>query len=211
MIDPLGPDTAELKSAAIPAREVGSLEGGMEKPAPPKTPSTRSESVQQRRPNEGHVPGRMAITKPVPRPDKPTAFERAVGVARVVLPIMGKLLPLLEGNVVTAASNLMSNRGSQSVDLEPLQAAIGELHHEQRTQQLSLAEQKNALQRIEDEVVTLKEAVDRNSQDQNELAETVLNLRRRLTRSMRLVVILLVLITAFVALLCVRIAYMLKP
>ncbi len=208
MIDPLGPDPADLKSAAIPAREVVSLGAEAEKPAPPRVPSPGSQPAQ---PDARHLQPRTSMTRSVPRQDKPTAFERAVGVARVVLPIMGKLLPLLEGNVVTAASNLMSNRGSQMIDLEPLQAAIGKLHHDQRTQQLSLAEQKNALQRIEEELVTVKEAVERNSNDQNELAEAFLSLRKKVSRFTRFVFVMLILLTAFIALLCVRIAYILKP
>jgi t-SNARE complex subunit (syntaxin) len=118
------------------------------------------------------------------------------------------MLPLLEGNVVSAASNLLLNR--PDVDLRPLEDSIASLQADQRALTFLTSEQKRALHRLEDEFDTVKEAVQKNAADQAELIESVLKLAKRTSSFMRLVIILLVVSILFTALLCVRIAYIIR-
>jgi cytochrome c-type biogenesis protein CcmH/NrfG len=125
-----------------------------------------------------------------------------------MLPIVGNLLPLLEGNVAGAAANMIANRRGQEVDLKPMQEAIAKLEADQRALTFHSGEQKRAIRRIEDEFVALQESVQKHAADQVELAEQLVNLARRTSTFMRLVTILLVVSILFSALLVVRIAYL---
>ena len=150
-----------------------------------------------------------ALTPQKPRPEKPGAFTRVIGAARVVLPIMQKMLPLLEGNVASAAANLLAP-SSRPVDLEPVRAAIGKLQTEQRILRGQVADQKTALNSIGEELAIIKEGIDRNTSEIRELAEAHLNLRRKLTRVVWMIFILLVLSIAFTTVVCIRLAYILR-
>jgi hypothetical protein len=153
-------------------------------------------------------PASTALARPIP--PKPGKLERAIGVARTVLPIVGNLLPLLEGNVVGAASNLFANRQTQELNLKPLEEAIAGLQSDQRVLAFHTSEQKRAIRRLEDEFSALQEAVQKHAADQTELAEQVLRLTKRLSGFIRLVTILLIVSILFTTLLVVRISYILR-
>jgi hypothetical protein len=156
------------------------------------------------------VPKSASTALAHPVPPKPGKLERAVGIAKTMLPLVGNLLPLLEGNVAGAAANLLANRPSHEVDLKPMQEAIAMLQSDQRALTFHTGEQKRAIRRIEDEFATLQEAVQKHAADQAELAEQLVNLARRTSRFMRLVTILLIVSALFTALLVVRIAYLMR-
>jgi septal ring factor EnvC (AmiA/AmiB activator) len=120
------------------------------------------------------------------------------------------MLPLLEGNVVSAATNLLANRPMHEVDLKPLEDAISRLQTEHRALAFHSGEQKRALQHLEDDFAAVQEAVQKNAADQAELIEHVAKLAKRTSSFMRLVTILLVVSILFTALLCVRIAYLIR-
>ena len=150
-----------------------------------------------------------ALARPVP--PKPGKLERAVGIAKTMLPIVGNLLPLLEGNIAGAAANLIANRPSPEVDLKPMQEAIAGLQADQRALTFHTGEQKRAIRRIEDEFAALQESVQKHAADQAELAEQVVKLAQRTSKFMRLITILMVVSILFTALLVVRIAYLMRP
>jgi cytochrome c-type biogenesis protein CcmH/NrfG len=143
-------------------------------------------------------------------PPRPGKFQRAIGIAKTMLPIVGNLLPLLEGNVVGAASNLIANRGGNDIDLKPLHEAIASLQSDQRALTFHSGEQKRALRRIEEEFIALQESVQKHAADQAELAEQVVKLARRTSTFMRLVTILLVLSILVTTALVIRIAYIIR-
>ena len=150
-----------------------------------------------------------ALARPVP--PKPGKLERAVGIARTMLPIVGNLLPLLEGNVAGAAANLIANRRGEEVNLKPMEDAIAKLQTEQRALTFHTGEQKRVIRRIEDEFAALQESVQKHAADQAELAEQLMKLAKRTSSFMRLVTILLVVSILFSVLLVVRIAYLMHP
>ena len=227
MIDPLGPDPIDPLS---PAKQVGP---DVEIQTPPHPPGPRiryanydDPAALARRENQagsatrssvGSKPGPVPAVNPAATalarsaPHKPTTFERAISVARTVLPYVGKMLPLLEGNVVSAATNLLANRPTvQQLDLKPLEDSITRLQTDQRALTFHTTEHKRALQRLEDEFVALDEAVKKNAADQAELLEHVAKLAKRMSSFMRLVTILLLVSILFTVLLCVRIAYIIR-
>jgi len=162
------------------------------------------------RPQQSPAPNPVTSALAHPVPPKPGKLERAVGIAKTMLPIVGNLLPLLEGNVAGAAANLIANRHGQEVDLKPIQEAIAGLQADQRALTFHAGEQKRAIRRIEDEFAALQESVQKHAADQAELAEQLVLLAKRTSKFMRLVTILLIVSILFSALLVVRIAYLMR-
>lgn len=235
MIDPLGPDPTD---PATPTRKVGEIVPEFEMPEPPRIsrPKVRYanyDSPEASRfkpaalPDPPPAPPAPAATKsPAPvqsaippnpstalarsaQPPPKSKFDRALGIAKTVLPLIGKMLPLLEGNVVSAASNLLA-RPMPEVDLKPLEDSIARLQAEQRGLAFHTSEHKRALQHLEDDFAALQEAVQKNAAEQAELIEHVANLAKRTSSFMRLVTILLVISILFTTLLVVRIAYIIR-
>jgi hypothetical protein len=228
MIDPIGPDPTEPKA---PPKQVGPDVEIQTPPHPPgpriryanyDDPSAifRPEAKGQGKtnlapqpataPRPATAPNSAQTALARPGPPKPTAFERAISVAKTVLPYVGKMLPLLEGNVVSAATNLLANRPMQEVDLKPLEDSIARLQADHRALTFHTTEQKRAIQRLEDEFATVRESVEKNAADQAELLEHVAKLAKRTSSFMRLVIVLLIVSILFTALLCVRIAYIIR-
>lgn len=170
-------------------------------PVPVKTPTPGPAAVP--------VAPSTALARPVRQAEKPSKFERAIGIAKTVLPLVGKMLPLLEGNVVSAATNLLTTH-PVPVDLKPIEEAIARLQSDQRALTFHSGEHKRAMRLLEDEFATLAEAVQKNAEQQAELTEQVLKLAKRTRSFMRLLTILLVVSILFTVLLCVRIAYIIR-
>jgi hypothetical protein len=196
---------ASQRTQILPRRDAPPRIQEVPLPTPPTEPVA---SAPPPAPKPVPKPAPTALARPIPQ--KPSKFERAMSVARTVLPIVGKMLPLLEGNVVSAATNLLANRSMHEVDLKPLEDSISRLQTEHRALAFHSGEQKRALQRLEDDFAAVQEAVQKNAADQAELIEHVAKLAKRTSSFMRLVTILLVVSILFTALLCVRIAYLIR-
>jgi len=187
-------------------------------PTPPAAPAPAPPSAAPTRKAQKPMPAakqKPVITSPStalahPVPPKPGKLERAISVAKTVLPIVGNLLPLLEGNVVGAAANIVANRQAREIDLKPLEEAIGRLQSDQRALAFHTSEQKSAIRRLEDEFAAVQEAVQKHAADQAELAEQVVKLAKRLSSFMRVVSILLIVSILFTTLLVIRIAYLIR-
>ncbi len=204
-IDPWSPGPARPVETGKTEREA--------EPQAPRQPLPEPAHKEDRATREQYakaaLPPATALASQKPHPEKPTALSRAIGIARVVLPVVQKVLPLLEGNVVSAAANLLSP-ASRPVDLEPVRSAIGKLQADQRTLRGQVTDQKSTLNSIEEELTTIKEGIERNTSEIRELAEAQLNLSRRLTRLVWMIFILLTLSIAFTTLVCIRLAYILR-
>lgn len=160
-------------------------------------------------PDPSHAPPKTALARPIPPLHKSSKFQRAIGVAKTVLPLVGKMLPLLEGNVVSAAANLLTPQPVE-VDLKPLEEQIARLEADQRALSFHTTEQKRALRRLQDEFATLQEAVEKSAEQQAEIAEHLAKLVKRTASFNRLVVILLLVFILFTAFLCIRVAYIIR-
>ena len=204
-IDPWGPGPKRPD-------EKGTTERGVEPQAPTQQKPEPAEKANQAngvRPTKAPAPAARALAPQKARSERPSALTRAIGAAKVVLPVVQKMLPLLEGNVASAAANLLAP-SPRPVDLEPVRTAIGKLQAEQRTLRGQVADQKTSLNSIEEELSTIKEGMERNTSEIRELAEAHLNLRRKLMRLVWMIFILLVLSITFTTVVCIRLAYMLR-
>jgi hypothetical protein len=129
---------------------------------------------------------------PVPQPGRPnggataersSGFQRVVGAVRVALPFMQRLLPLLDGNVGAAVSNVLATSpqppasrlpavpAAPPVNLKPIEASITELRAGQSLLRNEIAEQNTALKRVDDQLQSVREATDRNTLEQQELLD----------------------------------------
>jgi hypothetical protein len=204
-IDPWGPGPTRPTAKGAEERTAES-----QPPTPPNSktaPKQNHASPEQS--SKANVPPAGALATQKPHLERPSAFTRALSAAKVVLPVVQKVLPLLEGNVATVAANLLAPN-PRSVDLEPVRSAIGKLQADQRTLRNEVADQKATLTAIEEDLSTIKEGLDRNTTEIRELAESQLNLRRRLTRLTWMIFILLALSIGFTTLVCIRLAYILR-
>lgn len=116
--------------------------------------------------------------------DPPSSLQRAMGGLRAAWPFVQKILPLLDGQVITAVSNLLApTRPMQPpVNLAPLQDGLVELHSKQMELREQITEQNASLKRVEDRLEQVREATDRNTLEQQELMEDLKSVGRKANR-----------------------------
>jgi hypothetical protein len=135
------------------------------------------------------APPSQAPSQPPPAaaPDDPNApksgIQRAINAVRSTLPLVQRLLPLLEGNLATAATAITAIVAAQpprhtpappppvQVDLEPVERGLAEVRTSNRELRNQFAEQATTLKRVEDQLDRVREATDRNTLEQQELVE----------------------------------------
>ena len=149
----------------------------------------------------GQVPAGGAKTgvplRPAPAPaksGKTTGMQKAAGLVRAVAPLVQKVLPLLEGNVAMAVTNLLASRPeSPRVDLEPIENAMTRMRKDHIDLRLSVADQNAAIKRVADQVESAKDAVERAGAETKALDRDVQQLRSRVNAFAWIGLILLVL------------------
>jgi hypothetical protein len=120
--------------------------------------------------------------QPVSRAGQSSGLQRAVGAVRMVLPLVQKVLPLLDGNIASAVSNILTLRPQappRSVDLAPVDKALAKLHFEQHELRSQVAEQSASLSRVADQVKLVRDATNRNTLKQQELTKTLESIQKK--------------------------------
>jgi hypothetical protein len=108
-----------------------------------------------------------------------SGVQRAVSAFRTALPFVQRILPLLDGNLGTAVSNLLAPHHRlpapppppPPVNLAPLEDGLADLKIQQRELRNQVVEQNTSLKRVEDQLEMVREATDRNTLEQQELLE----------------------------------------
>lgn len=103
-----------------------------------------------------------------------TRFQRTKGAMRMAIPLVQRLLPLLDGNIGSAVSNLLNPHlpappPAPPVNLAPIENGLAELHAVHRDLRGHVLEQNLSLQRVEEQLELVREATDRNALAQQEL------------------------------------------
>ncbi len=124
-------------------------------------------------PPAGHA---LTTAAAVAKAQPSSGLQRAVRALRMALPYVHRILPLLDGNIATAVSNVLSPQQPQHppappVDLEPVEHALDELKTHHRELRIQVMEQNSSLKRVEDQLEMVREATDRNTLEQQELLE----------------------------------------
>ena len=130
--------------------------------APPKAPPVRQRALQTR-----------SVEPP------PSTLQRAAGMLRHAIPIVQKLLPLLDGNFGTAVTNILTPPAPAAppppsaapvlVDLTPIKESFAQLQTLHQDLHVQIVEQNSSLRRVEDHLELVREATDRNTLEQQEL------------------------------------------
>ncbi len=130
---------------------------------------------------------------PPAKSGKTTGLQKAAGFARTVAPLIQKVLPLLEGNVAGAVTNLLTSRdAAPRVNLEPLESAVTRMRKDHIDLRLSVADQNAALKRVADQIESVKDSVERNGLEARELRQDVQQLRKTVNLFIWIGLILLV-------------------
>jgi hypothetical protein len=185
-----------------------SLPGGFRSPSPlppfqSDSPHFRTTDTQQER----------ALATTAPSGERRTGLQKAAGALRAALPFVQRILPLLDGNIGTAVSNIMSPYQmappAPPVNLEPIEEDLAELKAQHRDLRNRILEQKSALKRVEDQLETVREAADRNSQEQQEMLDDLKAVRKKINTFALLALALLVVSVALNVILYLHIVHLL--
>jgi hypothetical protein len=123
------------------------------------------------------APARVAAAQAsLPAPQDPNApksgFQRAINAVRSTLPVVQRLLPLLDGNFATAIGALVAPHiGHHPTPPPPVQQVHVEVRTSHRELRGQVLEQGTTLKRVEDQLERVREATDRNTLEQQELIE----------------------------------------
>ncbi|MGO9434026.1 MAG: hypothetical protein ACLPH3_03945 [Terracidiphilus sp.] len=114
------------------------------------------------------------------RPEHRSGFQRTTTAIRTLVPLVHKLLPLLDGNVATVIADLLAPRlQAPRVDTHPIEVGLARLHAEFSVLHDMDAEQNAALKRITEQLESMKDALDRTTLEQRETMEQVVKIRSR--------------------------------
>ncbi|HEY2860703.1 MAG TPA: hypothetical protein VGJ21_19960 [Terracidiphilus sp.] len=99
-----------------------------------------------------------------------------MGILKQAAPFVARLLPLIDGNLATAISNVFAPRPhsqapSVTVDLTPIHNQLTELQTQQNDLRSAIQDQTTGIKRMEDQLDMVREATDRNTLEQQELIE----------------------------------------
>jgi hypothetical protein len=170
-------------------------------PTPASAPSPAPPTQQQSLP-----PGPQPAV-PVAADAHKSGLHRALDAFRSTIPLVQKLLPLIDGNFATAVGALMAPHAHPSpppqpqaqtkpqvvhIDMEPIERGLAEVRNSHRELRGQVQEQVTTLKRVEDHLERVREATDRNTLEQQELVEDLRSVGSRLTTFAIVGVVLLV-------------------
>ncbi len=167
--------------------------------------AAQAQQAQQAKEKPREAPSSNLPARITSGSEPPSGLMRTLNAFRAALPIVQRLLPLLEGNVAKAVTNLLAPQHNEPpqppVDLVPVQRGMAEIQKQHRELREQIATQNVSLQRVEDQLVHVATATDRNTREQQELVEEIQLMGKRQSRfSIVAIILLLLSIAANVAL-----------
>ena len=180
------PESVPLSISIAPEQAAPAAVRAPIAPAPSKAPSVAAAQLPapeaaQKAPSTAQERPRALQTRSAEPP--PSTLQRAAGIIRQAIPIVQKLLPLLDGNIGTALNSFLSPPApvappaapeapaAPKLDLTPIKENIAELQTLHKDLRGQIVEQNNSLKRVEDHLELVREATDRNTLEQQELLE----------------------------------------
>lgn len=150
-------------------------------------PSSRPPVLGDERRLRTAPPPPRALVNMAPAREQASGLQRAANALRAALPLVQRILPLLDGNIGTAVSNVLApypqmHQLPPPVDLEPLEDGLAELQMQHRALRNQFLEQNASLKRVEDQLEAVRETTERNSREQEELLDDLKTVRRRVNR-----------------------------
>jgi hypothetical protein len=141
-------------------------------------------------------PGQPPAASDAPK----SGLHRALDAIRSTLPLVQKILPLIDGNFATAVGALMAPHTHPTpppppvvhVDLEPMERGLAEVRNSHRELRGQVQEQVTTLKHVEDQLERVREATDRNTLEQQELVEDLRSVGSRVSILAILCLVLLI-------------------
>jgi hypothetical protein len=159
------------RAVAAPPRAVGSPLSMGASPRQPQLPAQGNPHriTSPPAPTPGRaLPGATAS-------EDSSGMQKAMNAVKMAMPIVQRLLPLLDGSIGTAVSNLLAPRShtqqAPKVNLAPLEEGLTELQVQHRSLREQVVEQNSSIKRVEDQLQHVREATDRNTLEQQELLQ----------------------------------------
>jgi hypothetical protein len=124
--------------------------------------------------------GPVAVLRPVQKHSK---LEKTVGVLKAMLPIAQKILPLLDGQIGTAVSNLI---GPQALPrqfaqtLLPLHEGLAQLEKQHIELRAQLAGQSAALKQVDEQIEAIRKLTEETADEQQNLKAELAKMRRKI-------------------------------
>lgn len=163
-------------------------------PDPDPDPRPVPRPVPEQRPVAGSSAPSASAPRPAASAPPPSGFDRALGALRVAVPLVRRLLPLLDGNIGTAVSNFIPSHAPAPPlppppDLELIENELAVLHQDQAElrdgqhslrglaveQTASLQALATSLQRVEEQLELISLAADRTALAQQELRQELID------------------------------------
>jgi hypothetical protein len=159
------------RAVASQPRAVGSPLSMGASPRHPQPPSQGNPNRITSPPAPGHA------LQSTTAADDSSGMQKAMNAVRMVMPVVQRLLPLLDGSIGTAVANLLAPRPhpqqapAPKLNLVPLQEGLTDLQAQHRSLREQVIEQNTSIKRVADQLEMVREATDRNTLEQQELLE----------------------------------------
>ncbi|MFP5209601.1 MAG: hypothetical protein ACLGRW_09960 [Acidobacteriota bacterium] len=142
----------------------------------PRMPASPTAQNDARRLSAVASPRRVFPGKPQsgPHSEEMPGMKRAVGALRMAVPFVQRLLPLLDGKIGTAVSNLLippPQPAPPPVNLAPIGDGLTDLQTQHKELRDQVAEQNASLKRMAEQLEALREAANLSSAAQQELRD----------------------------------------
>jgi len=106
----------------------------------------------------------------------PTAMQRTMAAIRNALPLVQKLLPLLDGNILGAilgmvGPHLHAQPAPKPLDFTPMENGLAEIKKQHQELKGQFQMQDAAMKRLAEQLDQVREATERNTREQEDLVE----------------------------------------
>jgi hypothetical protein len=118
---------------------------------------------------------------------RPSNLQRTVNALRATLPIVQRLLPLLDGTLDTAVSGILGPYPQMAPPPNPsnlgsIEDDVADLRTQHRDLRNRILEQLASLKRVEDQLEAVRETTEQNAHQHQELLEDMERIRKRVNK-----------------------------
>jgi hypothetical protein len=179
-VDSQRPDSPRPDSPRFETPRPESQRPESPRPEPPRPDSQTFDPPRRVPPTAAAAPAPRPTGRELAPRRLPAGLERALSGLRAALPIVQKVLPVLDGQFLTALSNLIGpHHPAPATDLSPLETGLADLRLRHIELFNKVGEQNTALKRMVERLEKVQDAAERNALEQQELRESLESVGRK--------------------------------